>query len=140
MRRAAIVAIALLLALAGCRPAEGPVPIAFDRTPCAHCRMVVSDPAFAAQLQTSDGEVFDFDDPGCLLRFREERAPEVRALFFHHLREDRWIPGGSVAFVRAERTPMGYGLGAVEAGEPDAISLEEAEASVRNGPQGRQSP
>ena len=88
----AVGALAMLVALVACRRAEGPEPIAFDRESCAHCRMLISDPAFAAQLQTEDGQVFDFDDPGCLMRFREERAPRVRAVWFHHVREDRWLP------------------------------------------------
>jgi copper chaperone NosL len=127
-RRAALGLAALL---AACGPPEGPQPVAFDRELCVHCRMLISDPAFAAQLQTVVGEVESFDDPGCLLARLEARRPRVRALWFHHLREERWIPGDDVAFVRVEPTPMGYGLGAVDAATPHALSLDEARAHVR---------
>lgn len=140
MRRAVALALAVGVAVAGCRRGDGPVPIAYDRTPCAHCRMVISDPSFAAQLQTVAGDVLDFDDPGCLLSHRADRAPDVRALYFHHVREDRWIPGEAVAFAHADHTPMGFGLGAVDAGEAGALTLEEAEARVRSGPEWRRSP
>jgi copper chaperone NosL len=113
--------------LAACGPSSGPRPIAFDREPCAHCRMLISDPAYAAQLETAQGEIASFDDPGCLLVALESH-PNPSALWFHHLREERWLAGDQVAFVRVPRTPMGYGLGAVPAGEPGAVSLEEARA------------
>jgi copper chaperone NosL len=115
--------------LAACGPPSGPRPIAFDREPCARCRMLISDPSFAAQLETAGGEVASFDDPGCLLAALEGQ-PDPRALWFHHSREERWIAGDQVAFVRVPRTPMGYGLGAVQAGEPGALSREEARALV----------
>jgi copper chaperone NosL len=123
-----------LLLAAACRRSEGPEPIAYDRAACVHCRMLISDPAFAAQLQTTDGEVLDFDDPGCLLRYRAEHEPRVRAAWFHHLREDRWLPATGVGFERIDPTPMGWGLGAVDAGAAGALSLAAAEAIVREGP------
>ena len=131
-RRYGIVCLALaLVAVAACRRAEGPEPIAFDRASCAHCRMLISDPAFAAQLQTEDGEVFDFDDPGCLMRFREEHASRVRAVWFHHLREDRWLREAVAGFVPIQPTPMGYGFGAVDASEPGALTPAQAAEQVR---------
>jgi hypothetical protein len=109
---------------------EGPVPIAYDRAACAHCRMLISETAFAAQLQEQGGRIHDFDDPGCLLRFEAERRPAVHARWFHHLREERWLSGDEVAFAEVAQTPMGYGLGAVEAGTPGALSLEAARRQV----------
>ena len=125
--RAALVATAVLLA---CGRAEGPQPIVWDREPCAHCHMLISDPAFAAQLQSEDGVVESFDDPGCLLARLAARPVKIRALWFHHVREDRWIRGDAVGFVPAARTPMDYGLGAVDAGEPGALTLDQAKARV----------
>jgi len=128
-------ALGAALALAACRPPEGPQPIVYDREPCAHCRMLISEPRFAAQLVAQDGSVASFDDPGCLLAYLESREPRVRALWFHHDREDRWLPQEQVAFEELPHTPMGYGLGAVEAGSPGSLSLAEARARVAARPQ-----
>lgn len=122
--------LAACLALAACGPAAGPQPIAWDREPCAHCRMLIGEPRFAAQLTTVDGDVRSFDDPGCLLAALASGDPRVRALWFHHVREDRWLDAAHVAFEEGARTPMGYGLGAVDAGPPGALSLDEARARV----------
>lgn len=116
------------------RPLEGPAPVAWDREACAHCRMHVGEPGFAAQLQTKDGRVLNFDDPGCLLRYEAEAHPEVHAEYFHHVAEDRWLPRERTAFLRADPTPMGYGLGAVERGTAGTISPEAALASLRREP------
>jgi hypothetical protein len=120
----------LALGLAACGPAGGPQPIVYDREPCAHCRMLISEPRFAAQLETRDGEIRSYDDPGCLLADLAALPGGYRALWFHHAREDRWLDAAHVAFEPAERTPMGYGLGAVDAGTQGAISLEQARARV----------
>ena len=125
-RRVALVA----LGLASCGPAAGPQPIVYDREACAHCRMLISEPGFAAQLETQDGEIQSFDDPGCLLAALAMRSPSVHALWFHHVREDRWLDAAHVAFEEAERAPMGYGLGAVDAGTQGALSLDQARARV----------
>lgn len=127
----------LLLAalwLAACGPSAGPRPIVWNKEACAHCHMLIGDPHFAAQLQAADGAVYDFDDPGCLLLFRADHPEvEVRATWFHHVSDDRWIPGERVAFVRARApTPMGYGLGAVERdGEPGTLDAQAALEAVR---------
>lgn len=120
----------IALGLAACSPDGGPHPIVYDREPCAHCRMLISEPRFAAQLETKDGEVQSFDDPGCLFAGLATRAPDVRALWFHHVREDRWLDAEHVAFEAGEHTPMGYGLGAVDAGAPGALSLDVARARI----------
>jgi copper chaperone NosL len=56
---------------------------------CAHCRMVVSDQRFAAQLVAPSEEPRFFDDIGCL------RA---------HLAEASGLPRGAVAYVADHRT------------------------------------
>ncbi len=125
--------------LAGCGRPSQPAPIAFDREPCARCRMLISEPGYAAQLESADGEVASFDDPGCLLASLDAH-PNPRALWFHHLREERWLAGDGVGFVRVPHTPMGYGLAAVAADAPGALSLEEARALVAAIGAGRSAP
>lgn len=114
---------------------EGPQSVAWDREPCAHCHMHVSEPSFAAQLHTTDGRVLHFDDPGCLLRFVVAQSPEVRATWFHDAKADAWIPGEKARFVKIEPTPMGYGLGATPgpAGRRYADVLAEARLLVGKG-------
>jgi copper chaperone NosL len=122
--------VALAVARSGGVP-DGPQPVVWNREPCGHCRMLVGEPGFAAQLITSDGTVVAFDDPGCLLRFLDERRPAVHRLWFHRHDGDGWLGPDEVAFRREAQTPMGYGLAAVERGAPGALDLEAARAWVR---------
>lgn len=122
----AVVAVVIAVVMLQRLP-DGPVPIAWDQEACAHCHMHVGDPHFAAQLQLADGRVLNFDDPGCALHYLARVRPEeVHALWFHALRDDRWLRRAEVAFVEVNPTPMGWGLGAVPAGTPGALSFDEA--------------
>ena len=121
---ATIVAITVMVVRgAGALP-DGPVPIAWDREPCAHCRMHVGEPRHAVQLITTDGAVLAFDDVGCALTYLDQHRPAVHRLWFHGEGET-WIPADRVGFVGAAVTPMGSGLVAVERGTPGARSLAE---------------
>ena len=119
------------LASAACQPADGPAPIAFDREACGHCGMLISETAFAAQLQLEGEDALSFDDPGCLLRYRAERQPRWHTAWYHHAREPRWIAEPEVAFERTPVSPMGYGIAAVDRGAPGSMTLAEAEQHVR---------
>jgi hypothetical protein len=113
------------------KPPVGVVPVAWDRQPCAHCSMLLGEPGFAVQLHTEDGEVLFFDDPGCYFSHLAAHAIAVHAAWFHDLREDRWLPQSAVGFLPVATSPMGWGLGAVEAGTAGSRSLAEARALVR---------
>jgi hypothetical protein len=126
---AALCAVATALALSN-RPRHGPVPIAFDREACHHCHMQIGEPAFASQVQLGDGQVLDFDDPGCLLAWLGHQRAPVDALWFHRLRGEGWLSANEVRFARVPQTPMGWGFGAVDASEPGAITLEQAQEEV----------
>jgi hypothetical protein len=106
------------------------VPISWNSTLCADCRMHVSDRRFAAQLQTLDGRVLNFDDPTCLLHYLKTRKPPVHAVYFHHLYEDHWLSLAEVGFIPFQSTPMGYNQGAVARGTASAIAFEAALAKT----------
>lgn len=114
--------------LASTKLPDGPAELVYDKAACAACGMHVGEPAFAAQLTTKDGRVHAFDDPGCLLLFVAEQQPQVHSMFFRHHREDRWLAGASVGFVTMEKTPMGFGLAAVDGTAPGTIDLDQARA------------
>ena len=108
----------------------GPVPVAWDDEPCKECRMHVGEPGSAAQLQTRAGDVLNFDDPGCLLRWTSAHHPPTHAIYFHDSRSDRWLTARDTAFLPGAQTPMGYGLAAVQRGTAGAVSLREARRIV----------
>ncbi|MCC7233550.1 MAG: nitrous oxide reductase accessory protein NosL [Bacteroidia bacterium] len=56
------------------RCSSGPEPLKTGSDPCAHCKMIISDPRFGAELITSKGKVFKFDDIVCLSAFIADPA------------------------------------------------------------------
>lgn len=55
---------ALVVTGAGCSPE--PEPIVYGEDLCAHCRMVIADERYGAELVTTRGRVFRFDSIECM--------------------------------------------------------------------------
>ena len=107
---------------------EGPVAIVWDRQVCEHCKMHIGDPRFAAQFQTSDGDVVSFDDPGCLADYLREHPSDAYALYFRDYDGDRWLSQAEAGFLPVEDSPMGYGIRAVGKETPGALDWTWAQA------------
>ncbi|SHK10377.1 nitrous oxide reductase accessory protein NosL [Rhodothermus profundi] len=105
-----------LLLLSTCRPApepDWPPVIRFGYDACDYCRMLISEPRYAATLRTTDGQEYRFDDMGCLLHYLHEHPELTEArIWVHDYFEDRWLSADQAFFVRSNRllTPMGYGI------------------------------
>ena len=138
-RRAALRRGAILLAGAFAAPAlgaleacaaDGPRAIAYGRDQCAFCRMVVSEPRFAAALVSAKGRTFVFDSIECLAGYCLQSeatlgAEPARSLWV----TDSERPG---TLIRAERarflredgpsSPMGKGLLALSSADSQVAS------------------
>ena len=112
----------------------GAVPVVWDSEVCGHCKMHVGDPRFAAQLQTSDGDVLNFDDPGCLFDYLDAHDVSLHAVYFRDHLGDDWLSQTEAAFLPADDTPMGYGIRAVPQGTPDAQDWDWAKGIVKSRP------
>jgi copper chaperone NosL len=126
--------LALLLAInavagivsAGCSALPSEVqPIAWNAETCGHCHMLIGDPAFAAQVITSDGEVLSFDDPACAARYIRSHRARIHRAWFHAGRSSEWIALADVGFVKVATSPMGSGVMAVPRATPGALTLED---------------
>jgi copper chaperone NosL len=100
---------------------------------CSHCRMAVSDQAFASEIITTDGEVFKFDDLGCLERFKEKSADlKIAATFVKDYETKNWLPYERSTIVQTSiKTPMGSGKVALADSERVREFLEKFPVSGR---------
>lgn len=109
----------LLLLLGACQagPKEDrPPSIRFGHDACDYCRMLISEPRYAASLRMPDGQERRFDDIGCLLHYLQEHPEAADArIWVHDYLQARWLQAAQAFFVRSDQlfTPMGYGLLAV---------------------------
>jgi len=122
------VALALLAALSACGPPK-PVAFHYGEDVCSHCHMTVADPSYAAQLVTTTGKVYLFDDLGCLAEFEVEGS--VEAGMIHSRWVNRFLAPDSIIAVdqalflhsAALHSPMGHGLAALLPSEADSLRL-----------------
>lgn len=131
--------ILLLLALwlAGCGQAGGdrPAAIAWDRDTCEHCRMTISDRAYAAEAWVeTQGRHYKFDDIGCLVNWLDAHGwsnEQVRLWVADHRHRDEvhWLDARTARYIEGLTTPMDYGFGATD--ESVAGSLDFASAAQR---------
>lgn len=126
-RRGAVGLAGLAIALAACvRPA--PRAIAYGEDACRHCHMTITDPRFAAELVTTTGKVYVFDDVGCLTAFVHEGtvpAARVQGLWVSdYLRPDSLLDARQAVYLEVDSlpTPMASHLAALRVG-PAADSL-----------------
>jgi copper chaperone NosL len=113
--------------LAGCAAGElRPVEL-YPEDACALCRMAVSDPAFASEIITADGEALKFDDLRCMENYRRDHATmKVKAIFVKDYTTKAWIPYEKSVIVRTSiETPMGSGKVAASSSD-EAKRLTEA--------------
>lgn len=107
--KAKLLAIVTLL-LAACQSASlQPVEL-FAEDMCALCRMAISEKQYAAELITKDGDVFKFDDLGCLANYLAGKQNRAEAAVFYMMDYEtkRWLKAEEAHFVKAEKfsTPM----------------------------------
>jgi copper chaperone NosL len=126
---------AALLALAACAEPH-PFPIVLGEDGCDHCHMTLVDPRFTAELLTTTGKGYRFDDIGCLAAFLAEgsvpKEREGQAWVNDFLHPGQWLPAQQAVYLRTDslRTPMGSGLIALSADGP-VDSLRAALAGTR---------
>jgi copper chaperone NosL len=91
---------------------------------CAFCKMAISQKRYAAELVEGGGNVFKFDDIGCMIHFAKQRGwighPPAR--FVHDYDSTEWLEAGRASFVLSPEipSPMASGLLAVR----DPVSAE----------------
>jgi copper chaperone NosL len=112
-RPAAILALTLAASIACRAGAEGPPRIEVDRTACAHCAMLISEPMYAAAYRAPNADARVFDDIACMLDAarREQDTGRLR-FWFHDASTSQWIDGGAATFVSSAslKTPMNGGF------------------------------
>lgn len=130
----------LLLSACSGEPETGPIEVKWDRDICERCRMVLSDPHFAAQIRyfpknKKRSKVAKFDDIGCAVLWLEDKPwkdDDRTELWVNDHRNKEWINAETATYVKKKTTPMEYGLGAQPETAPDGLSFEQAKAHIND--------
>jgi copper chaperone NosL len=125
--RSIAVWLAVLAACSSATQAQDPV---WNKQPCAHCHMLVSDPRTAAQLVTHRGERLYFDDVGCLVEHMLAHPAEI-AFAWARDTHGQWLNAFRARYRTGESTPMGYGFTVDDQGALDFLHLQHEIAQRR---------
>lgn len=110
--------IILLVGLFSCKPE--PEPIRFGTDGCHTCKMTLMDHKFGAELVTTKGKVYKFDDMNCMLGFINSGYlnDEIISytLVIDYSQPEKFIAAEEAFYLQSDniRSPMGSGIAAFE--------------------------
>lgn len=126
--KGAVAALFMVMFMTSCAP-DGPEPININRDACEHCKMIISDGRFGAELITQKGRVYKFDDAFCLRLYQKDNPDvAVKSNYIHDFNADNvLIPAESAFYVKNEdiKSPMGGNIAAFS-NEADQMKFFEA--------------
>jgi copper chaperone NosL len=125
-RRSALAVLVVALAAVACKQTDAAAEPVWGKEPCAHCKMLVSDKRYAAQLVDEAGDHRFFDDIGCMVLFMDARKPPER-VWVRESTSGTWVDARTARYVQGARTPMDFGF---EARNDGTIAFEAVRAAV----------
>ncbi len=108
---AAAASFFLMMCMSSCN--AGPEPIKTGTDDCYFCKMTISDVRFGAEIVTTKGKVYKFDDMHCILSYLKTKDLEpgdIKDIYFSNFCGDhRLINVNGSSLLRSEglRSPMG---------------------------------
>jgi len=123
------IAILLLVCMGSCSP--GPQPIMVGKDHCDFCKMIISDNRFGAEIVTTKGRIYKFDDAHCILSFLQKQTIDrasVKTVYFTDFSNAHpLIDAGTAVFLKSDdlRSPMEGNLAAF--GDKDSLNKVAAE-------------
>lgn len=111
-----------LLLWPGCASHEQ--PIKYGKDECAHCKMTIVEPRFAAEIVLKTGKTFKYDDLSCLLnhlKTDEIKHPEKAQIRVanHAKPDDIWLDAREAVYVKDDsfKSPMAGNMAAFPDGK-----------------------
>ncbi len=81
---------------------------------CAFCKMAISEKQYAAEFLNHDGDVFKFDDVGCMSNYVAEKKvrDSIAAFYVMDFDSKQWLKAEEAVFVASPNfhTPMDGGM------------------------------
>ncbi|MEO5907888.1 MAG: nitrous oxide reductase accessory protein NosL [Ginsengibacter sp.] len=122
--------VVLLFGMISCN--SGPQPIKLGTDACDFCKMSIADRNFGAEIITSKGKVYKFDDTHCLATFRKKNIDSniVKHVYFVNFFEPHNFIEADHAFLLKSselHSPMGGNTAAFDSKEKLKITQQKVE-------------
>lgn len=107
-----MMSVGIILAALGC--SQEPVQIHYGSDECAHCRMMILEEEFAAQIVSRYGKAYKFDSIECMAAFYNTKATDLEGAiaWVADFENRNWLKVQNALFVQSEivNSPMGASL------------------------------
>jgi copper chaperone NosL len=116
---------------------QEPVEIHYGSDECAHCRMMITEQQFAAQLVTKKGKVYKFDAIECLAAYNNQNGDDFTAPMLwvtNYNKPGEWLNVKNAQFVKSEEinSPMGESLLALPSFQKAEEHIAERPGTIMN--------
>ncbi|WP_050613850.1 nitrous oxide reductase accessory protein NosL [Bacillus testis] len=115
-KRISILALMLFLSACGKGPSFEPEKINPEVDICEICNMSISEENYATQLISKDGDVYKFDDIGCMYEFVEKDKriadKDIAKQYVRDMENGKWLESKDAYYAYHSDfwTPMAYGV------------------------------
>ncbi|MDZ7716787.1 MAG: nitrous oxide reductase accessory protein NosL [Balneolaceae bacterium] len=108
-----IAIMGMLLLVTAC--SQEPAEIHYGSDECAHCKMMITDEQFAAQIVTDKGKAIKFDAIECMAGYYQINKDELDGAMLYVTNYDEpgnWLNAKEAQYVKSEvvNSPMGESL------------------------------
>jgi len=113
--------------------------INWDRDICALCLMGLAEQEYSVQAINKWGDVIWFDDLGCYVNYKDSEDwkrfagdGETQA-WIGHCETGKWIDAEKAYYRYGDRTPMGYGYGALQVANDSTYDYPATAQRIKDG-------
>ena len=117
-----VASVFLVLFLSACSTSE-PAPIRIGKDECTHCKMILTDLKFGAEIITKTNKIYKFDDVNCLNNYinkNEKIQTQINVIFLvDYGNEGKFIQADQALLLQSEelKSPMGSAIAAFSSKE-----------------------
>ncbi len=112
LQTASAAIVLLLISLSAC--STNPDPIEYGKNACEHCKMIIMDKRFGAEVINPKGKVYKFDSGECMVAFLKNHPDDKfsKYLVVSYENPGQLIDAGSAFYLQGEniKSPMGGNL------------------------------
>ena len=109
------------------------VPINLNTDGCDFCKMKIADGKFGAELITSKGRIYKFDDMFCMIKYhKENKDVQIQSFYIHDYNQNNvLIPAETAFYIKGGEinSPMHGNIIAVKTNEESQIVAQKLKAN-----------
>ena len=109
------------------------VPINLNTDGCDFCKMKIADGKFGAELITSKGRIYKFDDMFCMIKYhKENKDVQIQSFYIHDYNQNNvLIPAETAFYIKGGEinSPMHGNIIAVKTNEESQILAQKLKAN-----------